>query len=443
MPEITAQDRLERALVQYTRTIRGIRNTYGVIMPIISGVSIKADKAFEDYLAQNQIKTEDADTKTVFTIPIEKASEFKKLRTRADMYDVAYFHTPRALHVSLVSAFDAYLGDLLRSIFYLKPDLLQASQRELTFSELMCFESIEKAREYILEKEIESVIRESHAKQFDWMESRFGIPLRKGLACWPTFIELTERRNLFVHCDGTVSSQYLDVCKRHSIDTSAAKLGSRLEVNAKYFIEAFECLYEIGVKLAHVLWRKFDESNLVQSDSVLIDTGFDLLQEKDYNLAIRLLEFFVFGIPKHSSALNKRILLVNLCIAYKFGGATEKCAKVISEQDWSDCDERFQLALLVLKDDFKSAAETMRSLGPQSKHVPRHAYETWPLFRAFRQTPEFLETFKFLFGEDFKLEEAQLKQHQISDSSQPKLENSMPTTAQIVIAPSEGTETAN
>lgn len=322
--------------------------------------------------------------------------------------------------VSLVSAFDAYLGDLLRAMFYLKPELLQASQRQLTFSELTEFETIEKAREFILEKEIESVIRDSHAKQFDWMEARFGLPLRKGLASWPTFIELTERRNLFVHCDGIVSSQYVEVCKKHAVVGEGNKVGARLEVEPKYFSDAFECFYEIGVKLAHVLWRKLDENSLEGSDSALIDTGFELLQSKEYSLTARLLEFAVFGLPRHASALNKRVLLVNLCIAYKFGGAPEKCAKTLDDQDWSDCEERFRLAAAVLKDDFKEAAEIMRSLGASSKALPRHAYETWPLFNEFRRSPEFLETFSSLFGEEFRLEDKHGEPRGTHGSSQKK-----------------------
>ena len=317
----------------------------------------------------------------------------------------------------MVSAFDAYLGDLLRAMFYLKPDLLQASQRPLTFKELTEFETLDKAREFILEKEIESVIRESHTKQFEWMETRFSTPLRKGLESWPFFIELTERRNLFVHCSGTVSSQYLEVCKKHAADTKELKVGDNLHVEPDYFSEAFECLYEIGVKLAHVLWRKLDDADLNASDGALIENSFELLKDSDYSLTTRLLEFAVSGLPRHASALNKRTLLVNLCIAYKFSDQPAKCLQALDSQDWTDCDERFQLASAVLRDQFSRAGEIMHSLGNQSTTIPRHAYETWPLFREFRKSPEFLAEFKSLFGEEFLLEDKASESTQAPDVS--------------------------
>ena len=72
-------------------------------------------------------------------------------------------------------------------------------------------------REKIFAKEVESILRSSHSDQFLWMERVFSIPLTKGLESWPSFIELTERRNLFVHCDGVVSDQYINVCKNNKV----------------------------------------------------------------------------------------------------------------------------------------------------------------------------------------------------------------------------------
>lgn len=90
------------------------------------------------------------------------------------------------------------------------------------------------------------------------MENNFKIPLREGLEVWAKFIEITERRNLFVHCDGIVSKQYLEVCNKHGFDFSKPlSVGEKLDVVPDYFESAYECLFEVGVKLGHVLWRKF------------------------------------------------------------------------------------------------------------------------------------------------------------------------------------------
>lgn len=61
MPDASPQDRILSALGQFTRTINGIRTTHGVMMPIIADISIKADKSFEKYVTENEIKPTEED----------------------------------------------------------------------------------------------------------------------------------------------------------------------------------------------------------------------------------------------------------------------------------------------------------------------------------------------------------------------------------------------
>ena len=123
----------------------------------------------------------------------------------------------------------------------------------MTFADLNTFKSIEEAREFIIEKEVESVLRKSHSEHFTYLENKIGMPLKKDLPIWKTFIEITERRNLFVHCDGIVSSQYIKVCKENKCYQKDIELNERLTVKLDYFQLAYECLYEITTKLTHTI----------------------------------------------------------------------------------------------------------------------------------------------------------------------------------------------
>lgn len=96
-----------------------------------------------------------------------------------------------------------------------KPELLSSSEKNLSFKDLVGLGSIDAAREFIIEKEIKSVIRLSHSDQIAWLEKKLSIPLTKELKIWPAFIELCERRNIFTHTNGVVSSQYCRVCREH------------------------------------------------------------------------------------------------------------------------------------------------------------------------------------------------------------------------------------
>ena len=100
----------------------------------------KASKKLNDFIKENNISFEnEGDTTVTYSIPIEHASEFNKLKKNDSYNSVAFREMPKALIVSLISRYDAYLGELLRSLFYLKPELLNTSERSLTLQQLLKF----------------------------------------------------------------------------------------------------------------------------------------------------------------------------------------------------------------------------------------------------------------------------------------------------------------
>jgi len=207
------------------------------------------------------------------TITIEpgKYMRYRLLKGRVQETSLAQELVPRSLLVALVSQFDVFLGGLIRQLFEMKPEILNSSESMLTFAQLVEFDSIDDARESIVEKEIEGILRKSHSEQFDWLESKFGLPLRKELKIWPVFIEVTERRNLFVHTGGVISRQYIEVCRKHGVALEPdACQGKTLNVTPEYFESGLGCLFEIGVKLAQVLWRKVNPSEIEKADSNLM-----------------------------------------------------------------------------------------------------------------------------------------------------------------------------
>ena len=201
------------------------------------------------------------------------------------------------------------------------------------------------------------------------------------LPIWPTFIEVTERRNLFVHSDGVVSSQYLKVCREHQVALDGqTKQGSQLEVPHVYFKSAYEAIFEIGVKLGQVLWRKLKPSDIEVAESNLSSLCYGLLNEKKYRLAQKLLDFACSTAMKHSDEKSRLIFLVNRAQAYKWDGQTQRALEIVASQDWTATGTAFQLAEAVLRDKHGEAIELMESIGANGD-PSKAAYKTWPLFR--------------------------------------------------------------
>jgi hypothetical protein len=310
---------------------------------------------------------------------------------------------PKMTLVSLVSLFDALIARLVRAVFQAKPKILNGSEKKLSYSEIMEFNDLDEAREYVVSLEVESILRMSHSDQFDWLESRISIPLRKDLTAWKFFVEITERRNLLVHSDGLVSKQYLMACNQAGLDMSGDfELGDRVSVPPDYYEQACDYVAEIGIKLGQVLWRKLLPADLEAADSSLIDTIYSFLFLRRYEQALVFGEFATIPAIKHSKLEHTYYLKINYAIALRGLGKEEECVKLMGGVDWSALSDKFKIAAAVLTESWAEAAELMKRIGPKGD-ISQSQYRMWPLFRWFRRTDEFKAAYKNVFEEEFKI----------------------------------------
>jgi hypothetical protein len=387
---------IHKATDAYINDLDALRGMLEPLMMVTEVLGRKVDEEHLQALEEHGEETEAEGSIRNFNIPPEHMQKIRHLKRKNDQYRTATQLLPRTFLVSFVSTFDAFLGNLVNALFQCKPEVLNASGKQLTYKELISFPDLEAARTHVADSEVESLLRKSHSEQFDWLEKTFDIKLREGLERWPLFIELTERRNLFVHCHGKASTQYLKVCTEHKVDTTGISVGKTLDAKREYLVEAYKCLYEIGVKLSQVMWRKIRPQELEEADNALITITFELLVLEKYDTANRLLNFAA-KLPRYSSEVTKRIFLVNLAQSYKFQGNQEQCLSTLSTIDWSACSDKFAVCVAVLKDRFNDAAEIMRRMGNDGP-IRGHEYIDWPVFKEFRKSTEFSAAYAEIFG---------------------------------------------
>lgn len=158
----------------------------------------------------------------------------------------------------------------------------------------------------------------------------------------------------------------------------------------------------MGVKLAHVLWRKVQPKDLEKADDNLIATGYSLLSEERFELARRVLDFSTTTLKRFSNEQNRLRLVVNQAQAYKWSDDMETTRKILSNEDWSTRSDDFQLAEAVLLDDFDRADEIVKRVGATGS-VKKSEYREWPLFRVYRKSETFQGTFEEVFQEPLNL----------------------------------------
>lgn len=386
----------------YIKHLDALRETIPLIMELVSGKIIKESKSIDSFVSINKLQEKEDNGKKSIFIPAEKINEFFRLNDKLTASIIAGQYLPINFVVAMVSQYDAYLGRLIRTIFLTKPEILNASEKSFLFSELVQFKSLEEAREFVIEKEVESVLRESHLKQFKWLENKLAIKLREDLPNFVHFIEITERRNLFVHCNGVVSRQYILNCKESGVNgIDKIKIGDQLKAGPKYLWKSYYVLLEIGVKLGQVIWRKLLPGELEKADLNLIDICFELLVKGQYKLAINLLNFATETLKKHCNQDIVLVFVINKALAYYLSEDKEECNRVLDKQDWSATSDSFKLAVSVLREQYTESAKLMEVVGPKHERFTKVSYMEWPLFKTFRETNEFKEAYKKVFNEDF------------------------------------------
>lgn len=391
---------IAQALYAFVTNIEALANSVPLLEAVMARTCTLADRSFGDFLQKNGELVKQEGSKGFYKMDPVHMQKVRKLRADCQKALSSSRILRQSFIVSLVSQYDFFLGKLLRSLFAIKPELLNASEKPLSYAQMVQFGSLEAAKEHIIEKEIETLLRKSHSEQFQWLESRFDVKLRQGLTIWPVFVELTERRNLLVHLDGVASSQYLNICSANHVQFGVPpNIGDKLETTIDYFESSYQCVFEIGIKLAQVLWRKVSPGDIVDADNCLNIIVYDLLHAERFDQAIMVGDFALRTLKKHPSDIIRRMLVINTAQAYKWSRQEGKCQEILSENDWSACSDQFALAVSVLNDHFESAGATMRKI--RKEELSEMNYREWPLFREFRKTDIFAASFRKLFGHAF------------------------------------------
>lgn len=345
---------------------------------------------------------------TCTVLPVELMARVSRSLRDARTARLSELVIGKSLIVALVAQYDVFIGQLIRLMYSAQPNLLNSSDKQVTFSQLMSYSSIEQARDEFLEKEIESVLYKSREGQLEYLSKKGNIELIKHLDIWPRFLEVTERRNLFVHADGRVNSNYLNRCKQHGI-TIECKLGEMLDVSVDYFKQSYYTVVGVGLVVATLLWRKLQPSDIEMLFGTITNVVYYLILDEEYEMAQKLLEFArgsVIGkvMPEQYSL----ILLINQAQAQKWLCNTKEMEDLLNAKDWSVLNDKYRLAERVLREDFGQAAKLMKGV-VISEEMNSGDFQEWPLFKEFRKSEEFKAAYLEIFGDSFdSLEESRL-----------------------------------
>lgn len=301
---------------------------------------------------------------------------------------------------SVVSKFDEFIIDVLKTSYRQNSGWLKNPDKKISYKELLEITSLDSLKDEIIAKEVDCLMRDSHFTQVTFLDGKLKLGIEKSFPSWKDFLEITERRNLFVHTGGTVSAQYIENCAKWEISLDKKiKEGEHLSASDDYIKNTIDCFYELSVRVAQAAVRRMFPESLVEVDAAMNNRSVDLLIEERWSLADRIFTF-ALSIPDDmaSGGEMKYYYLINRCIARKFSG--KEFTEDLHSIDWSPFHPKYHFAVAVLEDRFEDAEKLMRSQAVKDEIMEEHFME-WPLFRDFRKTEAFQNAYKDIFGKDF------------------------------------------
>ena len=313
--------------------------------------------------------------------------------------------------ITIVSMFDKFLISVLSVCYQQNTGWLKHPDKKISYKELLEITSLDSIKSEIIQKEIDILMRDSHHAQLTFLDSQLKLGIEAKFPGWHNFLEITERRNLFVHTGGRVSLQYLSSCKRWGIPLDEKiKEEVSLLASEEYIRKALDCFYELSARIAQAVARRLFSECFEYADKELNNRTVELLTEERWELAERIFEY-ARSIPEDltSKSEMKYYFLINLCIARKFSGKPIK--EFLHSVDWTPFHPKYHLAVAVLEERFDEAERLMRNQAVQDEVTEAH-FKEWPLLRDFRKTEAFLNAYSDIYKKDFNqefLEDAEKK----------------------------------
>jgi hypothetical protein len=352
---------------------------------------------------------------------LEDVKEFmghlRKMRTADRMFR-------QNIVVSVVSKFDEFLADLLREFYKANPNWLRNPSKTITYKELFEAESVDRLRSDLIQREVENLMRDSHHAQIAFIDEKLKLGLQEEFTGWTAFLEITERRNIFVHNGGCVNDAYLSNAKKLGFTpNSKARVGVLLDASDEYIRNTIDYCYELSVRVVQGAVRRLYPDGIEDADLALNNPTVNLLTEERWGLAERIFAY-ALGIPEKLRTPGEwyYFYLINYCISLKFAGKQIK--DVLGRVQWKVFHPKYHFAVAVLEDRFDDAAKLMLTESVR-KSIDREQFLGWPLFREFRKTDAFQNAFGDIYGQNEQIEilrkaESDLRAEQIVGHEAPE-----------------------
>lgn len=282
--------------------------------------------------------------------------------------------------ISLLSSIEWFFAQLLHIFYDRHPEAPGINKKPLTFEELKSFASINDAEKYLVEDKIENLLRGSIESWFEYLKNDLNLKLNFVKPYMTQIIEISQRRNLFVHNAGFVNNMYLA-----KVDTTLTgfQLNQKLLIDKSYLEKSINLMQVTFTLLAAELWKKLNPNDLDRG-RLLQDIAFDFLMQQRWEDVGVITDFMIKDLEQEANI--KTVAQLNNWLSIKKMGKWESIKSTIEKLDYSDKQLIYQVGLAALKDD----SNTFYSLLPScitNEELSLNNVELFPIFEDMVKQP--------------------------------------------------------
>lgn len=292
--------------------------------------------------------------------------------------------------VSLTSTVEWFFAQILRTFYNRYPETVtEKSEVPFTFKELKKFSKIEDAQAFLLDREIEKIIRSSFREWLETSTKKLHSKTKFNASDIDATEEIFLRRNLLVHNGGRVNNIYLNsVADSLKADK---KLDQKLEVDEPYLHDSINRIEWLFIQLAlSILYPKNTQLNVAQ-ESLLSDIIMSNISHGRYAIS----ENIAFYLKNHSklSERFKWVTCVNYWQSIKWQNRFEEIKDEVNAFDCSALSKEFHLARAALQDNVTAFFRILPD-AIKTKAISMEELKTWPLFSKMRQEQKYKDFLK-------------------------------------------------
>lgn len=287
--------------------------------------------------------------------------------------------------VNLISATETFFAKILKTYYKRFPDLVtEKSEKSFTYRDLEEFKTIDDAKQFLLEKKIDSIIRSNSINWIEYLKNQLKIDTTRVSNFMDDFHEYFLRRNLLVHNDGFINKLYMkNLPESHK--TKKLNPDTAITVEPEYLIRATYLMEIIWLDISTQIAEKNlkDNENLEKFYDSLSNISYKHLLEERYIVS----EYISLFLSENSKLNEEQILIakINYWLSVKYQGRFSEIKTDIEEIDISAKDKKYELAKMALLEKNKEFFELLPQVLEPKGDTSISMAQEWPLFKVQRR----------------------------------------------------------